>query len=600
MQKVRIAIALVLLTCSALGLRLWGIGAMLPERVEPDTQIVQQAAIFRGDAPPDGRTLGAYPHLLGRILSILPARTTSARLDVDHLEEHLAVASSELLRGRKLSAWLSVLAIPGTYFLARRWLSPAAALLCAFLISASMLAFVFAQQARPHAAFTSFSLLATVAALRARERGDALSWTLYGAALCLALCCLHTGAFLLPMGLMAAWLGPRHATRRWWHALAATAVALGIALATCYPFLFAPVESEVTKLGQSVSGRFPHVVLFDRFDGGGFLKLWHAMGSYDPWLRWLALFGAVAVLYGAIAWWRNAEQRAAALVMLSFALPYGLVIGIYTGSFERFLLPLFPALAVLCVAGTQLAAHGLARAARTPIVAPCALGALLLLLIVPFFVVVKLARLRAMPNTLAAAAAWLASKHPQGDATLLVHGGLTLPMATIRSSVEARGVLDAVFPPYWNAYVARQVLDENFKAGWQTRPLGKRELDGLSDRSGPAELQRVRNVVLSRRADYLVIRAVSNAPETAILLSALADDAALVARFPDPEGGQSAWGLDLWQPDFWFSAWRAQASGPALEIHRLGTRQRFKSLEPDRAGAGDEPASDEARDVSDD
>ncbi len=51
----------------------------------------------------------------------------------------------------------------------------------------------------------------------------------------------------------------------------------------------------------------------------------------------------------ALVRWRSRERDPGRLVVLSFALPYALVVGLYARSYQRFLLPLLPFLALLLV-----------------------------------------------------------------------------------------------------------------------------------------------------------------------------------------------------------------------------------------------------------
>src|SRR5262249_33661153 len=130
------------------------------------------------------------------------------------LEEHLARAARVRLDVRIVIALASVLAVPATYLLARRFLEPAWSLLAATWMAASFLVSWFAQQERPHAAAASFYVLTVVAALALRERPRPATLALACLGTAASLGSLQSGIFVVPSVLAALWLADRGPTSR--------------------------------------------------------------------------------------------------------------------------------------------------------------------------------------------------------------------------------------------------------------------------------------------------------------------------------------------------------------------------------------------------
>ena len=138
-----------------------------------------------------------------------------------------------------------------------------------------------------------------------------------------------------------------------------------------------------------------HRLFLNKFTGLGFSRLPWALWSWDPSLLLAGLIGL------AMAWSRKRSYEPAPAregaasdlpVLLSFALPYGAMILVYSFTFERFLLPLVGLMAILGASGLR----DLVRNERVP-------GVRLLvaaLLAFPALVTVNLARARSAPSTL--------------------------------------------------------------------------------------------------------------------------------------------------------------------------------------------------------
>jgi hypothetical protein len=162
-----IVLAVAVLAGSAV-LRFTGLDWLLPSLIEQDAHIPVQVRLMDGDPTEAARALnwGTYPHLVARLTRWLTPderRVPPAEGgDVD-LALHLARASWPVLRVRLVVALLSLLAVPATWLLARRFLSPAWSLLAAALVGTSLLAVHFGAQARAHGAAVGLFVLAVLA-----------------------------------------------------------------------------------------------------------------------------------------------------------------------------------------------------------------------------------------------------------------------------------------------------------------------------------------------------------------------------------------------------------------------------------------------------
>lgn len=432
-----------LLCALGLVLRLRGIDYLLPTVTQLDASvIVHQVETMRGGAA-DFETdphAAYYPHLLARAVSVLPDPGRKEPGPPRALEAHLELASAPWTQVRVVSALLSLLVVPGTWWLARRFLPGAWALLAASLCATSLLHITFSTQERPHGTAASCILLALLACLRLRWRADPLSYVLAGAACGLAIGALHYGVFVLP-ALVAAILlrekRPGRASTGWVLATLAIVAAL---VRWLYPFHFAGGSGFLSlekRAGQSTLNLSGQPLFLEKFTGEGFASLVSNLWSYDPVIFVTAAAGAACLLLrlrrGLAS--IDAGRRRELLVVLAFAGPYFLVTGLYQETWERFLLPLLPCLACLGAFGARRILEGPVRRAmpaRAASAAVLALGAMLpALALVP---AAKIGCIRSAPDTLERAAAWIRDNARPDDAVVvlpyvdlpLLHGDVAL------------------------------------------------------------------------------------------------------------------------------------------------------------------------------
>jgi hypothetical protein len=160
------------LLCGAL-LRFAGLARELPHRMEPDAFLVYELQALEKDPAFGGvgKFADRYPSLVPRTLALLPTPPIPAEATGPGNERaHLDAASRPFVLVRALVALASSLGVLGTWLLARRFLPPGAALAAAFLAATSVLALLFATQARPHGIQAALALFAIVASLRVREK----------------------------------------------------------------------------------------------------------------------------------------------------------------------------------------------------------------------------------------------------------------------------------------------------------------------------------------------------------------------------------------------------------------------------------------------
>ena len=354
----RTALALALLTLAALGLHLVGIGHSVPHSKEADANMALHLELIRaGSTEPDPQHNDAqYPILIPGLLSLLPDTTPHPGPDAP-LEEHLAAAAHAYVELRIAMAVLSALSIPLVFLLARRFLGNGGSLLAAALFATSFLTQFFAQQARPHTGASTVFLLSVLASMRyAREPGwkNALLACL---AVALGIGTLQSGlALLLPLA--AAWvlasLRDVHASarRHVWHLWSLPLVLAGIAalsIAVFYPYLW--FEGQESSYGSPrIEGTTifwgDHRVDLHDWKGLGFANLARTLWYYEPGL----LLGLVCAALMLVLRKRDAhrpwERWSDFQVAAAYALPYLLVAGLFRNTFERFLIPLLPYLAV--------------------------------------------------------------------------------------------------------------------------------------------------------------------------------------------------------------------------------------------------------------
>lgn len=567
---------LALLVVLGLAIRLHGIAFLSPHLMEPDGLVIDyQMRVLegRGSETPDNALYAYYPHLVASVATLIP-ESWAAPAEPRTLAEHLASAGSVRIRGRIAVALLSLLAIPLTWWLARRFLPDPWTLLAAAFAAGSPFVVWFAQQARPHAAAASFVLLAVCAAVDLRRRGGWRAYVLAGFATGLAVGSLQNGvAALGPIGIAVLLRWRKDGVR----ALAGASAILAIAalfVVWLYPFLFAGAARDGVGVAEDGTlGLSRHHVFLNLFNGRGFAVVWRSLADYDPLLTGGALLGLLAAVVAPFALREKlGRERAFDLaVVLAYALPYLVVIGLYQRTYQRFVLPLLPFLAILAAFGLWAAARAAGRSwrpaglalAAVAIVAGCAELAWGW----------RLGTVRARADTIQQATDWLVRNAAPGTDQVDVMPGLDLPIARTPESIAHDSFQkDEQSLPWFRRLSdprAPRIDAPAYDLRWM--PLFD-DAVRLQVRTDPAAFVRS----LTGRYAVVVVHPAKFRPALRFVREGLASQYERVARFSpdDPDVGED---LPLVHQDDelpyttpW--AWRilhARCVGPTVEIYRL-------------------------------
>jgi hypothetical protein len=159
---------------------------------------------------------------------------------------------------------------------------------------------------------------------------------------------------------------------------------------------------------------------------------------YDPLIAATAAcgaaFGLAALRFSRRSTGRGRAHRDDLLVVLAFAVPYGVVIALYHSSGQRFVLPLLPYLA--CLSAYGLRALWDLGFARKRWIRRVAVAGLVAALAIQTAAAAKLAWIRHRPDTATEAAAWLSAHVRPGVERVLVTPGLDLPLFQSSDALE--------------------------------------------------------------------------------------------------------------------------------------------------------------------
>ncbi len=558
-------------------LRWHGIGFGLPHWVEPDASIVDQVETLRGERTESdvGRSFADYPLLLARIVQWTSTRPTP--LDVEHstLEQHLERASVPYVEVRRTIAFLSLGIVPATWWLARRFVSRGWACFAAALVATSVLDLQFAQQARPHAAAATFTAFALVAALRMRERGTWGSYALAGIAAALAIASLQSGVSVLFALAAAHWFRDFASWRARFREPRIVA-ALGpilVAIPIFYPFWFEPTDAVVHAKVEIAQGKVrtgSHTLSLSSFDGRGFPIVARTLWFYEPVLAVLLALGVFVVLARIVSKGSITDRHwpRAIAVVLGWSLAYFIVLGIFHGTAERFVLPLIPVAALAATAALAWSCERL----RVPRLA--AIGVAVLALALPTFASIELARLRSRPDTLTEAAQWLLDNLHRSAEPIYLNNAVELPVARTAKTLRDREHPEQFVELPWKRYQLGLDASSAPPPRFPIEPLiAPHQLTEPVERFDAAEFVRA----LGRGWVVMAMTLDMRSTDVALTLrSELARRAELVfTASPDPESHECdppfTYQDDSEEepPNFTARLLRARALGPKIEIRKL-------------------------------
>jgi hypothetical protein len=535
--------------------RLLGIGFGVPCAKEADTFIADHVRMLREGEVKLDRALSVcqYPSLLAHAAAPLSANVGLPRGDERTLEEHLASAASVWVELRGLVAVLSVLVVPATFLVARRFVSRGWALFAACLVSFSLLHVLLSQEARAHGAVVGFSTLAMASALWMRRAGSWASYLATAVLAALAVGTLHNGLAVLAPVAVAQLLRPGKSK------LDPRILIVGAAAAAAFRVFYWYYFDEDAKARMAGEDASQSVVRDLPFDGSGFARLGRTIWYYEPVLLALIVLAGVVWLARRGRKGEAAGERGDLLVVLSYVAPYLLLAGLFNQTYERFLLPLLPYLAVF-------AAWGLAELqGRWRRAVPIAAA---LVLAVPAFASTKLSWMRSRPTTIDDAAQWV-REHLTEPASQPMYALPPLDLPLFRTLESLRPLVP--FTP-WAKYQNRLEGERpapEYRLYWMQGKPEHQQLD--TDERVDAYVRSFgAGLFLTARLDE------RQSPERRRVIASMERLGSRVARF-SPDGDPNLTDHQLWDQDVEAPGWphvtwrvlRARAVGPVIEIYRI-------------------------------
>ncbi len=568
----RLVLALIL--AAGLALRLWNIDYGLPfvYSIDEGSHFTSRAVeMFWQDLDPGYyQNPAAYTYLIYGLFRVmygplgflfdLPFGNVTDQFDKNPTEMWIAA--------RALAAALCMAGVAATYWAARRLWGVREG-----LVAAALLAFAFLPVAYSRVAVTDVGALIGVAlalgfSVWAYEDGRARYFAAAGAAAGLALSFKYTaGLALLPLAIAA--LGRLAASGRAAAPRALGGVALGVGLAALVfvalnPYLFdsldawwrdlrdqAEVAADQPKPGQESGG------------------LSYYLDSLTWGLGWAA---ALAALLGAVIELRRDLVRGLMLVAVPLALLAYL--SVQSRYFGRWLLPAYPALAMLAAAAlSQLSGLVPSRSWRMPALA----GVTVLVLVQPLAADIRSAQVLGRDDTRQQARDWLEARYPPA---LRVAVEPAVPGRWFRSNPEGDPPSwlsrcerrDGWTEPGWS-YVAERGrrICAQYKPGLVARPDGGVRASAYHSVLGPEVIDdyRLYGYCLVMTVDVVRDRALQTGdPEARAYYERLDDESRLLREFSpyDPGADPVPFNFDLsynyYPPEY-------HRPGPTVRIYRL-------------------------------
>jgi hypothetical protein len=580
------ALAVVAVCVFAFALRWRGLAHSLPYVTFRDSYVVYtQVGLMRTHDPePEKQSLwGCYPHLVSRIVAALPDPEREPPPPGSTLDTDLEHASATFMQVREVSVLLSLLAVAATYGIARAFLPRGWSLFASVLVATSLLHIFFAQQEKVHGAAAGTATLAVWCAMRLRRSPTWTNIWLASIAAAAAVGALHSGAAVLIPLAVAAWLAPEPSRMK--RALGAL-VALALVLAAVrffYPFHFSDVPLNVDAgIGDDegtvvLSG---HQLDLKAFDGGGFRVVADTLVSFEPAVLALALVGLVALIVRASR--RNASapertvDRGDLWVVLAYAVPYLIVIGLYRLTYERFVMPLVPFLAIVAAYGARSVIDAISRAIRAePTRAAVRVALALVVLAPPTLLAWKLDDVRTADDTYQRAAQWLEhNARPEVDRIYV------LPYLELPLLYEERALQEVAKEPhqmYWPEYQSKIAAPS--RVGDKYAVLFPKD-----EKTTKADLGGDPLVFLAKSGiAYVVIQHVEEnfrfkvIPRTRHALLDHAERVARLSPLADDDGGPAKMSIyykrSAFERPFFVHLLNLRSEGPTLEIYRLAAAQ---------------------------
>jgi 4-amino-4-deoxy-L-arabinose transferase-like glycosyltransferase len=433
-------------------LRLAHIGSGIPFAVAPDEpQIMIRVAqmLKTGDFNPhffDWPSLTFYLNLVGR-----RASSFSAAQCADCGAGLGQVGAAELyFGGRVFTALLGTATVAVTMAAGRRWGTTTA------LVSGALMAVVSPHVRESHYVLTDvptafFTTLTLWLSLRAIENQTMPRLLWAAAAAGLAASCKYNGSIAIVMPLIVAWAGGDGFVAGSRRALAVAGVGLVAFLAgTPYAVLDLPkFLNDYARLASAFATR-------PIAESGWTLYPKHILGA----IGWPALLAAMAGFGLALRDAIRGPARVRSLLVVGFAAAYFVVMARSHQIFGRYLLPLYPDLALLCGLTASTVVAWLSSRQMHHRWLATSIGAVLIALVaIPTAGAVGFVRDLGRPSTARLAYDWFLNRVPPGTKVAVEAGALRLPNAYV--TIDAHVFLRRSYDEY--------VADGRDRIFWQHR-----------------------------------------------------------------------------------------------------------------------------------
>jgi hypothetical protein len=467
-----VSLAIITLVLVAFAERFAGLGFLLPHEREADTAMVHVAAFHdrpAGTAPSDAAYESTlYPLFFPRVLIALPGSNwTQAASSTAPLSAHLAAASNPYMRARRLIALLSLLIIPCTYLLARRWLEPWWAVFAASLATTSLLVLEVSQQAKPHGGLAGTNALALVGILGLLRSSALRTYLWAGVASGLAVASLNSGCFVLPSLALAHWLAWRKdRNQRRWLGFVVALIICAAFFVIAYPYILfgdplRPSSEHALNFGQQS-------IHWDSWGFQGFLDMVPWMSANDPLL--MALLGVGFVTAIAALALRRLEFRSVVrpenLVLGLHAAITVVLFGLHERFYPRYFIPLVPTFCIVGAAALRAICNAFTKPATTARrVLGVALGCAALAF--PAYATAWFATLRARDDTETLAARWI-EEHVSPEDPVAVDFSISLPLLQHRETILE---LPSWSWRPWQRYQVETIPAEVDTPRWNLHPL---------------------------------------------------------------------------------------------------------------------------------
>ncbi|MBI2566270.1 MAG: glycosyltransferase family 39 protein [Candidatus Schekmanbacteria bacterium] len=356
-SRFRYAWALPLVIAVAAGLRFFGLGHGISFHPDERHIVMVTQGLHWGDMSPRFFAYGSFPmYLLWALAQVL-----------GRAHGYLGGYDGMFWIGRVVSALAGTLTVAMTYRLARECgYRSKVALVAAAILAANVFHIQLSHFYAVDVLLTALTTAALLAILRTISADG--TWRMLVAAFFVGTATatkVSALALLAPLGV--AWLGARARSRAWWSPTAIGRLGLGLVAIAAVFLVFEPYaaldyatfRANMREQGNMAWGRSEPVYVIQYAGTAPYLYPLQQILEYTVgWPAGLAmLLGTLWVGGRAL----RGQARAEHLVLLAWVIPTFVLVGAFQVKFPRYLLPLYPCLAVFAADALERVGRGLAR-----------------------------------------------------------------------------------------------------------------------------------------------------------------------------------------------------------------------------------------------